>query len=120
MNTSELMIGDWIYSPRECSNGRVTGLTKNCISFENERNDWFYRESETVNGIPLTKEIIQLNAVQFSLKYDMSEKPFWYEEDKFYCGFFGAYDIEVKYVHEVQNFLRVIGCRNIADNFIIK
>lgn len=126
MKAKELMLKDWICSPDgEC--GQVCELSQGSVKIcvPQSKNGDVLRidgDPEYFKGIPLTKEIIHLNAVDFTLKYDIRYNPipFWYEEGRFYCGFFGSYEIEVNYVHEVQNFLRAIGFAEEADTFKIK
>lgn len=125
MKINELMIDDWIRSSGTKEKRKVSSINSFRLDIEliePIKGNFFWHPfiPSAFEGIPLTKEIILLNADRFSLKYEDAPIPFWYDEDKFYCGCNGAYEFEVKYVHEVQNFLRVIGFYDEADDFIIE
>ena len=95
----------------------------NCLlDFEGNEGDPFdgiYGE-DGITPIPLTKEIILSESDRFSQKHKDEPIPFWKDRNNFYCGHLGAFEVEVRYVHEVQNFLRAIGFTEEADNFKIK
>lgn len=125
MKVNELMINDWIRSSETKTNGQVCEISEDLIEInvtlpKDRQACWIDGRPQNFEGIPLTKEIILLNADRFSLKYKDAPIPFWFNGDKFFCGCESGYEIEVKYVHEVQNFLRVIGFSNEADDFIIE
>ena len=125
MKINELMIDDWIRSSGTKEKRKVSSINSFRLDIEliePIKGNFFWHPfiPSAFEGIPLTKEIILLNADRFSLKHKDAPIPFWRDEDKFYCGCNGGYEFEVKYVHEVQNFLRVIGFSDEADDFIIE
>ena len=127
MKINELMIDDWIRSSETKEKGKVSSIKSFRLEIElidPIKGDFYWCTVMPSNaeGIPLTKEIILLNACRFSLKYNTKYNPipFWCDGDKFFCGCESGYEIEVTYVHEVQNFLRVIGFSDVADDFIIE
>lgn len=125
MKTNELMLNDWIYHRDEQESGQVYEIRKDLIEIDvklSKRGQacWVVGEPEEFEGIPLTKEIILLNAERFSNFHGDFPIPFWKDGDKFFCGVFGADEMEVEYVHEVQSYLRAIGFYYDADKFKIK
>ena len=125
MKANELMIGDWICSSETKTNGQVCELSEDLIEInvtlpKDRQACRIDGRPQNFEGIPLTKEIILLNANRFSLKHKDAPIPFGFGNDKFFCVYRRNYKFKVKYIHEVQNFLRVIGFSDEADNFIIE
>ncbi len=117
------MLGDWVFlSDKGRYPMRVISIDESTCYLDFDENegdpfDGIYGEGG-IAPIPLTKEIIWLNNAKWIQNNEIA--PFWYEGESFYCGCFGGYKLEVKYVHEVQNFLRVVGFKEEANKFRIK
>ena len=125
MKINELMIGDWIRSSGTKEKRKVSSINSFRLDIEliePIKGNFFWHPfiPSAFEGIPLTKEIILLNAERFSLKHKDAPIPFGFGNDKFFCIYGRNYKFKVKYVHEVQNFLRVIGFYDEADDFIIE
>ena len=124
MKANELMLNDWIYSPGKEECGQVRELSQGSVKIyvpQSKDGEACIIDGDPAYfwGIPLTKEIILLNADRFSLKHKDAPIPFGFGNDKFFCVYGRNYKFKVKYIHEVQNFLRVIGFTEEADTFEI-
>lgn len=120
MEANELMFGDWVYSKKYGRNGHVIGITEHYLTVNLKKDHSLISMDEYSEFKPilLTKKIIWLNNMKWIQNNEIA--PFWHEGESFYCGCFGGYELEVKYVHEVQNFLRVVGFKKEANEFRIK
>ena len=118
----QLMIGDWVYN-----------------SYHRKYIQWSYGEMFCPNGnpvigkdlqpIPLTPEILEKNGFNFcnSSEYDNIREG-WMICDKCelsvidgkYYQYMYDCDIPVKYVHELQHALRLMGLNDLADNLKIE
>lgn len=132
MKVTDLMIGDWVYDDKR-NHLRVVGIG---CPFEGDdfsnvylgviNEDGTYRnnecniESKLVIPIPLTSEILELNG----WLYDDLCCEFHNNNAFVICGRlypFSIFDgVQISYVHELQNALRLSGLTELADNFKVK
>lgn len=125
MNANELMLNDWVHHINEKEDGQVYEIREDFIEIgvhlpKESQACWINGDPEDFAGIPLTKDILNLNGFRYiynhSLKYDKPQ--YFYNEDL---------DLEInvstfsmQYVHEFQNLLRLYRFNEQADNFKIK
>lgn len=128
MNTSELMIGDWILDGKEYA--QVTSIACGGV-IETTKNN--YCPEDVVQYIPLTLEILGKNGWT-----DHNEYRGYVNEEKniaFYFNPQGQIKLKVRsvfswletmnlknifYVHELQHALRLCGLSDIANNLKIE
>lgn len=137
--TNELMIGDWV----SCGGTpiRVENVHGDCINFQHDIpfvQEEFMIEYTKIKPIPLTTEILGKNG--FSIDDSFHPHRRWnsadnriilHNEDE-YLNTFNKWhvhvdtedmrtigSIELTYVHQFQQFLRLCGMDELADNFKI-
>lgn len=132
MKTTELMIGDWVYF--NCFDGSKIIVKITAI---NNNNGLVYGVSEygshwcnidKVEPITLTLEILEKNGFELRdgfLYHRIDDKPHHYDFKLRNGGVFssegytlecGIYHLTIRYVHELQNALRLCGLDELADN----
>lgn len=121
MRADELMIGDWVFYAGEEERFknkpiRVTGIGPDCMqgSFRNGVSDEVvvlsYKEIEP---IPIDLDILEKNGwkggagrnIRFKSPYILAKK-----NDVWIMYYSEARIVEILYVHELQNILRMLGC----------
>lgn len=133
MKPSELMIGDWVYNALYADThipNKGHGWKKTVVNHIPFDEDW------AIEPIPLTKKLLTLNRYEYDeqmnamiFRFDSVETYIHIEYvfginrirvsvDKYRCGY--AIDTEIRYVHELQNALRLCGLNELADNFKVE
>ena len=129
MKIDGLTLGDWVTD--EGVPGQVIMVSVEGVAMIVKEEQIVYLNSERLNPIPLTREILLANGftkfvdgyrrtfynyvVDNNLMLDISD---W--EDEGLKVAVGGKFRELKYVHELQHILRLIGLGEVANNFKIK
>ena len=141
MKANELMIGDWV----QFAEGKQMTMWDNTTQFKvgcicQSRIGAIGGGSYTSSNIPidcimpvrLTEEMLLLNNFCLVKKWDDINTNLygwggltdftlhWKTNDRRIIESFGGAQVDIEYVHELQNFLRCIGLNQYADNFKIK
>lgn len=128
MKATDLMIKDWVWAgfPR-----RVEEINADYfIASEGEEFDTIGYDDEDLEPIPITEDMLEMNG------FEMSPQRHWLYSDDYYDLWIEQWsdsiwtveyeDTEMEtpeekitfgYVHELQHFLRLCGCGEMADNF---
>lgn len=129
MKIDGLTLGDWVTN--EGVPSQVIMVSVEGVAMIVKEEQIVYLNSERLNPIPLTREILLANGftkfvdgyrrtfynyvVDNSLMLDISD---W--EDEGLKVAVGGKFRELKYIHELQHILRFIGLDEVANNFKIK
>lgn len=139
MNANELMIGDWV----SCDGTpiRVENVHGDCINFQHDIpfvQEEFMIDFTEIEPIPLTPEILKKNG--FGINDSFKPHHLWKSTDNrvmlhdedLYLNTFNKWhvhvdtedmrtigSIELTYVHQFQQFLRLCGMSETANNFKI-
>lgn len=143
MKCRNLMVFDWIMNSHDFPM-QVTAVGDDYLyaDFEgNEGDVWEFDDKINVpNPIPITREFLEKNGCNFyerELDYDFATR--WFPKEKIYFewrngsktlfiwfdyepnndGVYADIVVPVKYVHEMQQVLRLAGLDDIANNFKI-
>lgn len=147
MKCKELQVGDWIQDkdghPMQIT---IVGKTLACATFGDNESQAFVDDYEQPEGIPLTKEMLDVNGFRYEEHYGqyhtrsiigdyrctskMCVSVTWHKSPE---GLHVAYYIDCfnnnehngnsvtiqsnLYVHTLQHALRLVGLSEIADNF---
>jgi hypothetical protein len=130
MNTTELMIGDWV-SVEDLIRCRVDKIFQDYVVCLDKRDNEIIGN---IMPIPITVEILEKNGFEqtgdstFSISDDgMRFNVTWWSKTMFNVGFYRRGNnspseqccLNVCYVHELQHALRLCGMNELADNFKI-
>ena len=124
MKAEELMIGDWVHCITDDVYYKIDCLN---IGDRYIADPGLYeRESNDVEGIPITEEILLLNDMEASSIEQNTNEKFWLSPYSSFsivqCGhefWLCGYQICIKYVHQLQQALRLAGLFEYANNFKI-
>lgn len=133
MKASDLMIGDWVYDthsynynkekePVKLDRNEFVELICGCTG----NNDLDL--GDMYEPVPLTEEVLKSNGFTKS-----KDERYYYapNDNRFILGFMGGYanlpahifvecgfyPVTIKYVHELQHAIRLLGLDELADNF---
>lgn len=148
MKADELMIGDWVFYIGDIERKQrkvleITSLKQVELWNGKDLPSWFLVGEKYIEPIPLTPEIFvsngfisrelyKFNLVEFgkdsfSIAYDLLEKrvDVFTKEVKEGCLISKTPDtsnlsIHIRYVHELQQVMRMVGLRHLADKFVIE
>ena len=129
MKASDFMIGDWVdIFPTYC---QVLSIGKKGRIYTTTVSNY---KVESDIGVFINNEILEANG--FVRKYDDSDLDFYWEEGKqhieiwqrcnlWYIQTWINHDISdlflsIKYVHELQHAMRLMGLNELADNFKVE
>ena len=140
MKASELMIGDWVLMPHGPEKAKQIEIQE--VSYDLKETFDCYPVTE-IQPIPLTPEILVANGFKSTelyrfILYQLGKESFSIAYDlllKNLCAFTktvkagcrpsttpdkSELSIQIQYVHELQQAMRLIGLRDLADNFVIE
>ena len=107
MEVKELMINDWYYDRED-----LTAKTWSQFQYAEEYIDF-------IEPIPLTDEILELN--NFTYHEDEFYWTYRYNEDVIIYGKYAVQvfdgEVKIRYVHQLQQLLRLVGENYLANNF---
>lgn len=130
MKVNELMLGDWV--TLDGIPVQVTMISSEGVVMILQDVQLIYTNSERLNPIPLTGELLKLN--DFNYSHANSLGPISAYEIKidetncfildvinkqFYVPFHKGV-VEINYIHELQHYLQLIGLSELTNNFKIK
>lgn len=129
MKPTELMLNDWVvvYKKSQPVKAQVEVVSKYTITALGES-----RVCDNVIPVTLTLEILELNGFELRddfLYHRIDDKPHHYDFKLKSGGVFsaegftlncGVYYLTIKYVHELQNALRLCGLNELADNLKVE
>lgn len=134
MNAKELQIGDYVYNKRTKEVVWVFEIDGDRNVINNE-SDGYYSEKniaiDDIEPIPLTLEILKRNGFELRgdfLYHRIDDKPHHYDFKLKNGGVFssegytlkcGIYFLTIRYIHELQHFLKMCGLKDLSDNFKI-
>lgn len=110
MRADELMIGDWVLNG--CGDlMQVTAISEDCIVGVCEEGDW-YELYDDIKPIPIDEDILEKNGwkggaggnIRFKSPYILVKK-----NDVWNILYNGTRIAEIRYVHELQNIMRITG-----------
>lgn len=117
IKANELMIGDWVYEDEKSQFPMyVVGVFKDVVylDFDGNEADMWEVDEKDVAPLPLTEEMFLKNGfhkVCGSFFVPNVDIEICFEGDLFYLttnlGEYKAFEKPIKYVHELQNLLRV-------------
>ena len=122
MKANELMIGDWVRLVADDSNEclQVSYVRHDGVGFKQYSH--FFDEIEP---IPLTEEILKANGFEYreftsgeSMHYNHSVTVYLNKDGDIFM-LIGGEQRWMKYVHELQQALRLCGLNELAENFRI-
>ncbi|MBR5377989.1 MAG: hypothetical protein IK135_02605 [Bacteroidales bacterium] len=132
MKTNELMIGDWVSAGY---NSKVTGIDLNTDAIRIAGNIGWFKTNEH-EPIPITPEILEANGFLIDDEdwfvwerrsgiYTLAEVKLYQEDDVWHAALYGPEvceidDLNIRFVHDLQHAMRLIGLHDFADNFVIK
>lgn len=143
MKCRNLMVGDWIQIKDYVGTRQVAAVTENAaICHSNGSTGVLLVEDYEIDPIPISKEILVKNGFEWEESYYGDEFDFaslWLKEEKTYIewkkvsgiiaiwfdyinpndGVYADIVFHVKYVHEMQQVLRLAGLDDFANNFKI-
>lgn len=126
MKANELSYGDWVMV--EGVARKVCAITKHKVGYHlcDGESTMHYARLHDVNPIPLTREILEANGWE---RIANSTNGYWYPSritfdliisDRRGIGVIGGCEVVTcKYVHQLQQALRVDGNEDLADSIII-
>ena len=128
MKITDLMLRDWV--TYESAPSQVIMVALEGVVMIVREEQIIYTNSERLNPIPLTKEMLEPNNIMeykdegcHSFIYKIDKYPMLEIFDWKHMGLRVEFDNtfkELKYVHELQHILRLIGLTELANNFKIK
>lgn len=128
MKVTELMLGDWVTYDGVPS--QVTMTSSEGVVMLLKEGKVVFTNSEQLNPIPLTEELLKVNDLKLSMYYTADGRQMYtYEESNFTLYFNRKQNIynvsrtdvsvQLQYVHELQHYLRLINLQGLAVNFKI-
>ena len=78
-----------------------------------------YSSEDKIDGVPITCEILEKNEDGIHFIWKRGTLSIWFDDEKYNERRCQNVIIPVKYVHQVQQVLRVIGLDQLANNFKI-
>ncbi len=148
MKPTEIMIGDWVKHTNPKTNesyyAKVSGICP-VIGSDHKQTGWvirFHKDDEPLDNpcpiscepVPVTPEILKANG--FVQKYEDSDLDFFWEEHEkrieiwkrstlWYIQVWVNHDtsdlfLSIKYVHEFQHAMRLIGLHDMGNDFKIQ
>lgn len=121
IKTKELMLGNWVYAGAKTQFLMyVTGIFDDVayLDFEGNEGDCFEYKEEEMLPVPLTEEVFKKNGFKYLCGVYYLEEDTETEFRKAHDGhFYLSYDLldyvftdkPVKYVHQLQNILTLVG-----------
>lgn len=122
MTAKDLQIGDWVYDNMLKGYGKIEVLTPFAVQCDIHTDT---HHMDFFQPIPLTEEILKANGFRTE-EFEYGEVG-WYPKEG--CTYITQYphknpmfalegtDIDLEYVHQLQQALRLCGLNDLADNF---
>lgn len=122
MESKELMVGNWVYeSKRSSFPMKVVSLFDNTVylNFEGNEGDVWEKNVKDIEPIPLTSDTLiklgfwrhNIEGCDIHFKYTLPKINFelkaMYDSD--YSVSISGQEVQIKYLHQLQNVLRLMG-----------
>lgn len=116
------MIGDWVQIngiPRKVQAIDITDAEIQADGKIYYVGEYWYNSKDKIDGVPITCEILDKNEDGIHFIWKRGTLSIWLDDEKYNERRCQNVIIPVKYVHQVQQVLRVIGLDELANNFKI-
>ena len=129
MKVTELMLGDWVVYDDIPSQVTMTSAEGDVMVLKEGK--VVFTNSEQLNPIPLTEELLKVNDFKLSMYYAIDGRQMYTHEESNFTLYFSRkqniynvsrtdVSVQLQYVHELQHYLRLINLQGLAVNFKIK
>lgn len=122
MKCQVIMIGDWVQINGIPRKVQAIDITDAEIQADGEVfyvGEDRYSSGDKIDGVPITCEILDKNEDGIHFIWKRGTLSIWLDDEKYNERRCQNVIIPVKYVHQVQQVLRVIGLDELANNFKI-
>ena len=122
MKYQVIMIGDWVQIngiPRKIEAIDITDAEVQADGEVFYVGDDRYSSGDKIDGVPITCEILEKNEDGIHFIWKRGTLSIWLDDEKYNERRCQNVIIPVKYIHQVQQVLRVIGLDELANNFKI-
>ena len=122
MKCQVIMIGDWVQINGIPHKIEAIDITDAEVQADGEVfyvGEDRYSSGDKIDGVPITCEILEKNEDGIHFIWKRGTLSIWLDDEKYNERRCQNVIIPVKYVHQVQQVLRVIGLDDLANNFKI-
>ena len=122
MKCQVIMIGDWVQINDIPHKIEAIDITDAEVQADGEVfyvGEDRYSSGDKIDGVPITCEILEKNEDGIHFIWKRGTLSIWLDDEKYNERRCQNAIIPVKYVHQVQQVLRVIGLDELANNFKI-